>query len=80
MSVAIDAVRRVCAAGSMQRPSARLSVCPSVRLSHRSTVATAAGRFAAELPTSRRTEISIDSCGRRAAGDGAQRQMRAASR
>jgi len=42
---------------------------PSVRLSRRSTAATAAGGFAAEQG------ILIDSCGRRAAGAGAQQQQ-----
>ena len=46
------------------RASVRTSVCPSVCPSHRSTAATVAGGFAAE---------------RRAAGSGAQQQMRAAS-
>ena len=46
---------------------------PSVRLSSRSTAATAAGGFAAEQG------ILIDSCGRRAAGAGAQQQTRPSS-
>ena len=46
---------------------------PSVRLSRRSTAATAAGGFAAEQG------ILIDSCGRRAAGAGAQLQTRSSS-
>jgi len=41
-------------------------VRPSVGLSHRSTTATAAGRFAAERQ--RLQQISIYSCGRRSAG------------
>jgi len=58
----------------MQRSGVRPSVC----LFHRSTAATAASAFAAEGPTSKQ-EISIDSCGRRAAGAGAQQQMQVAS-
>ena len=50
---------------------------PSVCLSHRFTAAAAVGGFAAERQ--RLQQISIDSCGRRAAGAGAQRQMRVAS-
>ena len=50
---------------------------PSVRLSHRSTAATAAGGFAVERR--RLQQILIDSCGRRAVGAVPQQQMRAAS-
>ena len=59
--------------------SVRPFVCPpDVCLSYRSTTVTAVIGFAAERPAGR---ISIDSCGRRAAGAGAaaQQQMRVAS-
>jgi len=49
---------------------------PSVRLSHRSTAATAAGGFSTERR--RLQQISIDSCWGRAAGAGAQQQLRVA--
>ena len=55
----------------------RASIRPSVCLSHRSIAAAAAGRLAARAPCGQ--EISIDSCGRRATGAGAQQQMRAAA-
>jgi len=57
------------------RPSVRLSVC----LSHRSTAATAAGVFAAERSADRRYRSIAGVLRGRAAGAGAQRQMRAAS-
>jgi len=63
-----------------------LSVClhvrPTVRLPVRSTAAAACGGFAAERPVGRRYR-STASCqlqARRAAGTGAQQQMRAESR
>jgi len=55
----------------------RSGVCMSVRLSRRSTAATAVdGRAAERRPLQ---QISIDSCGRRVAGTGAQQQTRVAS-
>ena len=65
----IEAACRVCRTGFM-RPSA-------VSLSQRLTAATAASRFAA----ARRhlQQLSIDSCGRRAAAAGAQQQIRVVS-
>ena len=58
----ISTARIVCGAGSMQRSVVRPCVC----LSRRSTAATAAGGFAAERQNLQ--QVSIDSCGRRAAG------------
>ena len=60
----IDSARIVSAAGSMKR----LSVRPSVRLSHQSTAAAACGGFAAKHPAGRRY--------RSIAGAGAQQQRR----
>jgi len=68
----VDATHRVCGAGStIVCPFVRSSVC----LSHRTT---AAGGFAAERR--RLQQTSVDICERRAAGAGAQQQMRVASR
>jgi len=52
-------------------------VRPSVCLSHRSTAATAVGGFGAKRAPA--AAADIDRCGRRAAGAGAQQQMRVAS-
>jgi len=70
----IDAARMVCGAESMKRSSVRPSVC----LSRQSTAATAAGGYAVQRAC--RHDISVDSCGRRAAGVGAQQQDTAARR
>jgi len=56
---------------SVRRPSVRLSVCP---IDHNSNGGL---QLCCWAPCGQ--EISIDSCGRRAAGAGAQLQMRAAS-
>ena len=72
--VVIDAARIVCGAASMKRSSVRPSVC----LSRQSTAATAAGGYAVQRAC--RHDISIDICGRRAAGVGAQLQDTAARR
>jgi len=72
--VVIDAARMVCGAASMKRSSVRPSVC----LSRQSTAATAAGGYAVQRAC--RHDISIDICGRRAAGVGAQLQDTAARR
>jgi len=66
---------------TIKRPSVSLSVslpvCPSVCLSHHSTVAAACGGFAAE----RGQEISIDSGGRQAPeGNGAAARARGRGR
>jgi len=59
---------------------------PAVRLSHRSTAAAACGGFAAERPAGGiyRSIVARRACrlqqARRAAGAGAQQQMRAAPR
>ena len=64
---------------TVRRLCVRPPVCPPVCLSLRSTVATAAGGFAAERR--RLQQISIDSCGCFVAGTGAgaHQQMRVAS-
>jgi len=72
--VVIGAARMVCGAESMKRSSVRPSVC----LFRQSTAATAAGGYAVQRAC--RHDISIDSCGRRAAGVGAQLQDTAARR
>ena len=66
--------------GILRRSVSRVYVTvgrPCACLSHRSTTATAAGGFAAECR--RLQQLSIDSCGRRAAVASAQQQMRVAS-
>ena len=64
----VDAARIVC------------GVRPSVCLSRRSTAATAAGGFAGERRAGRSYRSIRARCGSRAAGVGAQQQVRAVSR
>ena len=77
----IDVARRGCGARSkvyvtVQSPSVHLSVRPSVCPIDRQQQWRPAGLLLNAL----RDEISIKGCGRRAAGAGAQQQMRKASR
>ena len=78
VGIFVDAARIVCEAGSMLWSGVRPSVSLSVCLSHKSTKATAAGRFAAEHPVGSRCR-SI-AAGALARGAGAQQQMQTSSR